>query len=139
MAIQTNIVNKLWGFCHVLRHDGMDYGDYVEQLTYLLFLKMIEEKGAEIPKEYSWEVLKSKSGTDLIDFYTELLRGLAKQKGLLAEVRAAIEKATSPGGMFASLNAFFETFQGKWQQVGTRFHTNKGIKYLRPMRRYRNK
>ena len=41
-----DIVAKLWGFCHALRHDGIDYGDYIEQLTYLLFLKMIEEKGA---------------------------------------------------------------------------------------------
>ncbi len=97
MAIQTNIVNKLWGFCHVLRHDGMDYGDYVEQLTYLLFLKMIEEKGASIPKEYSWDVLKSKSGTELIDFYSELLRGLAKQEGLLGAIFSeALSKFTKP-------------------------------------------
>ncbi len=40
----TDIVGKLWGFCHTLRHDGIDYGDYIEQLTYLLFLKMTEEK-----------------------------------------------------------------------------------------------
>ena len=39
----ADIVGKLWGFCHTLRHDGIDYGDYIEQLTYLLFLKMIEE------------------------------------------------------------------------------------------------
>ena len=39
----TDVVQKLWGFCHVLRHDGMDYGDYIEQLTYLLFLKMADE------------------------------------------------------------------------------------------------
>jgi type I restriction enzyme M protein len=97
MAIQTNIVNKLWGFCHVLRHDGMDYGDYVEQLTYLLFLKMVEEKGAEIPKEYSWEVLKSKSGTELTDFYAELLRGLSKQEGLLGAIFSeALSKFTKP-------------------------------------------
>jgi len=61
MQTNTNIVNKLWGYCHVLRHDGMDYGDYVEQLTYLLFLKMADEKGSDIPKQYSWEVLKTKS------------------------------------------------------------------------------
>ena len=41
----TDIVGKLWNFCHTLRHDGIDYGDYIEQLTYLLFLKIIEEKG----------------------------------------------------------------------------------------------
>jgi hypothetical protein len=45
----TDIVTKLRGFCHTLRHDGIDYGDYIEQLTYLLFLKMIEEKGLEVP------------------------------------------------------------------------------------------
>ena len=55
----TDIVSKLWGFCHTLRHDGIDYGDYIEQLTYLLFLKMIEEKGAEIPAEYGWSGLSS--------------------------------------------------------------------------------
>ena len=36
---------KLWGFCHTLRHDGIDYGDYIEQITYLLFLKMADERG----------------------------------------------------------------------------------------------
>ena len=40
----SDIVNKLWGFCHTLRHDGIDYGDYIEQLTYLLFLKMADEQ-----------------------------------------------------------------------------------------------
>ena len=40
----TDIVQKLWGFCHTLRHDGIDYGDYIEQLTYLLFLKMADEQ-----------------------------------------------------------------------------------------------
>ncbi|MCL4339160.1 type I restriction-modification system subunit M [Patescibacteria group bacterium] len=97
MQTNTNIVNKLWGYCHVLRHDGMDYGDYVEQLTYLLFLKMAEEKGANIPKEYSWAVLKTKSGTELIDFYSELLRGLAKQEGLLGAIfTEALSKFTKP-------------------------------------------
>jgi len=75
----------------------MDYGDYVEQLTYLLFLKMAEEKGADIPKKYSWEVLKSKSGTELIDFYSELLRGLARQEGLLGAIFVeALSKFTKP-------------------------------------------
>ncbi|MFM6197291.1 MAG: type I restriction-modification system subunit M N-terminal domain-containing protein, partial [Planktothrix sp.] len=46
----SDVVNKLWGFCHTLRHDGIDYGDYIEQLTYLLFLKMADEKGIDIPR-----------------------------------------------------------------------------------------
>ena len=41
----SDIVQKLWGFCHTLRHDGVDYGDYIEQLTYLLFLMMAEGVG----------------------------------------------------------------------------------------------
>ena len=41
----SDIVQKLWGFCHTLRHDGIDYGDYIEQITYLLFLKMADERG----------------------------------------------------------------------------------------------
>ena len=46
----SDIVQKLWGFCHTLRHDGVDYGDYIEQLTYLLFLKMADERGAKVPE-----------------------------------------------------------------------------------------
>ena len=44
----TDVVQKLWGFCHTLRHDGIDYGDYIEQITYLLFLKMAEERGIDL-------------------------------------------------------------------------------------------
>ena len=82
----ADIVNKLWGFCHTLRHDGIDYGDYIEQLTYLLFLKMIEEKGAEIPSEYAWSVLRKRSGVDLTDHYMATLRGLGKQAGMLGDI-----------------------------------------------------
>src|SRR5437870_746437 len=50
----NDVVQKLWGLCHTLRHDGIDYGDYIEQITYLLFLKMADEKGVEIPKGCGW-------------------------------------------------------------------------------------
>src|SRR3989338_9017392 len=66
-AFMSDVVQKLWGFCNMLRHDGVDYGDYIEQLTYLLFLKMAEEKGADIPKKHSWPALQEKSGTELMD------------------------------------------------------------------------
>ncbi len=65
----TDIVGTLWGFCHPLRDDGIDYGDSIEQLTYLLFLKIIERKGAEMPPEYSWAVLRENSGTNLTEYY----------------------------------------------------------------------
>jgi type I restriction enzyme M protein len=63
----TDIVQKLWGFCHTLRHDGIDYGDYIEQLTYLLFLKMGEERAAAVPKGFDWASLKNLSGTALTE------------------------------------------------------------------------
>jgi type I restriction enzyme M protein len=45
-----SIVQKLWGFCHTLRHDGIDYGDYIEQITFLLFLKMADERDFRCPR-----------------------------------------------------------------------------------------
>ncbi len=82
----SDIVQKLWGFCHTLRHDGVDYGDYIEQLTYLLFLKMAEEKGVEIPKGCDWDTLKKLSGTDLTDHYNDVLRKLRSAEGLLGDI-----------------------------------------------------
>lgn len=84
----SDIVNKLWGFCHTLRHDGIDYGDYIEQLTYLLFLKMADEKGVSIPKDCTWESLKKESGTNLLDHYSDILRRLREEKGLLGDIFA---------------------------------------------------
>lgn len=84
----SDIVNKLWGFCHTLRHDGIDYGDYIEQLTYLLFLKMSDEKEVHIPKGFGWKSLKEKSGTDLTDHYSEILRKLREEKGMLGDIFA---------------------------------------------------
>jgi len=84
----TDIVNKLWGFCHTLRHDGIDYGDYIEQLTYLLFLKMADEKSVDIPAGYDWSSLKERSATDLTDHYSEILRTLREASGLLGDIFA---------------------------------------------------
>lgn len=84
----SDIVNKLWGFCHTLRHDGVDYGDYIEQLTYLLFLKMADERGVAIPKGCDWVSLKDRSGTDLTDHYAEILRKLREAPGLLRDIFA---------------------------------------------------
>src|SRR5437867_12599254 len=75
----SDIVQKLWGFCHTLRHDGIDYGDYIEQLTYLLFLKMADERSAKVPKDCDWNSLKDRSGTDLTDHYADILRKLIGQ------------------------------------------------------------
>jgi len=84
------IVQKLWNYCNVLRDDGMSYGDYVEQLTYLLFLKMADERAkapynqpSPIPGKYSWPSLLKQDGDDLFDHYRHLLEALGKGKGLL--------------------------------------------------------
>jgi type I restriction enzyme M protein len=105
----SDVVGKLWGFCHTLRHDGIDYGDYIEQLTYLLFLKMAEEKGADIPKQYAWSKLREKSGTDLTDYYVDLLRGLGKEKGTLGDIYAgAISRFSNPVNLKRLINLIDE-------------------------------
>lgn len=78
-----DVVNKLWSFCNVLRHDGIDYGDYIEQLTYLLFLKMADERGVAVPEHGDWPYLRKQSGSDLLDAYVEALRTLGKERGIL--------------------------------------------------------
>jgi len=87
----TDVVQQLWGFCHTLRHDGIDYGDYIERLTYLLFLKMADERGIELPKGCDWTSLVSKSGTALQDHYVDLLRKLGQQRGLLGDIFAGAQ------------------------------------------------
>lgn len=76
----AEIVSKLWNLCNVLRDDGITYHQYVTELTYILFLKMAKETGAEknIPEQYRWDVLKVKEGVDLKRFYDELLRELGE-------------------------------------------------------------
>ncbi|MFN0156761.1 MAG: N-6 DNA methylase [Bacteroidota bacterium] len=89
----SGIVGKVWGFCTVLKDDGVSYGDYLEQLTYLLFLKMADEyskppynRRLPVPKEYNWESLVSKRGADLELHYSILLRELGQQKGILGQI-----------------------------------------------------
>src|SRR5215211_8104020 len=82
----TDVAQRLWGFCHTLRHEGVDYGDYIEQITYLLFLKMAEERAIDLPPGCDWDGLRHASGTDLTDRYVEVLRTLGKQHGLLGDI-----------------------------------------------------
>lgn len=86
----ATIVQKLWNYCNVLCDDGMSDGDYVEQLTYLLFLKMVDERTRApykqpgiVPKQYSWSSLIKKDGDDLFDHYRHALDALGKEKVLL--------------------------------------------------------
>lgn len=76
----AEIVSKLWNLCNVLRDDGITYHQYVTELTYILFLKMAKETGAEknIPDNYRWDALRTREGMELKRFYEELLRELGE-------------------------------------------------------------
>ena len=105
----ADIVNKLWGFCHTLRHDGVDYGDYIEQLTYLLFLKMADEKEIDVDKKYNWNSLKDLSGTELTDHYAETLRKLREGKGILGKIfTQAMPRITNPVNLKRLINMIDE-------------------------------
>lgn len=75
MSATTDIVQKLWSLCNVLRDDGITYLQYVTELTYLLFLKMAEETETEskLPVGYRWQDLKEKEGLEQLTFYRGLL------------------------------------------------------------------
>jgi type I restriction enzyme M protein len=77
------IVQRLWNLCHVLRDDGITYHQYVTELTYLLFLKMVKEQGskieAQVPKGYRWDDLVALEGTEQLTFYRGLLLHLGTQ------------------------------------------------------------
>src|SRR6266853_447622 len=112
----SDIVQKLWGFCHTLRHDGVDYGDYIEQLTYLLFLKMADEKSVVIPKGCDWESLKALSGTKLTDHYNEALRKLRESEDLLG---AIFTQATSRFNNPVNLRRLIDMIdEEEWSSLG---------------------
>lgn len=89
----SNLIAKIWSFCDTLRDDGVSYSDYLEQLTFLLFLKMADEheKGSNkrksgIPPKYNWDSLASKSGPKLEAHYVQLLSRLGKEPGMLGQI-----------------------------------------------------
>lgn len=89
----STVVSKVWGFATILKDDGVGYGDYLEQLTYLLFLKMADEyskppynRKINIPQGYGWESLTEKRGAELEVHYSELLRELSTAKGMLGQI-----------------------------------------------------
>ncbi|WP_417794680.1 N-6 DNA methylase [Terasakiella pusilla] len=75
MTITHDIVQKLWNLCNLLKHDGVTYHQYVTELTYLLFLKMMQEveKEDQLPEGYRWDDLTSKNGVEQLDFYRLML------------------------------------------------------------------
>lgn len=104
MSTPNQLVQKLWNYCNVLRDDGLSYGDYVEQLTYLLFLKMADEqtrpplnKPSAVPKGRDWPSLLAKDGDELETHYRHTLEDLGKRTGMLGVIfRKAQNKIQDP-------------------------------------------
>lgn len=95
MSNESQIGKQVWNYCGVLRDDGINSGDYIEQLTYLLFLKMDYERSREpfnektlIPEELGWEGLLQKDGSELDEHYQKILTSLGKEKGILGIIFA---------------------------------------------------
>lgn len=119
MSEQTaSIISKVWGMCNPLRDDGVSYGDYLEQLTYLIFLKMSDEYSkppyknqSGIPAGYGWEDLHTLTGAELEKQYKATLEKLAEQTGILGRIfaqparnhsilRCILQGGDIPGGLF---------------------------------------
>ena len=111
------IVQRLWNYCNVLRDDGVSYGDYVEQLTYLLFLKMADEqtkppldKPSTIPEGLDWQSLLSRDGDALEVHYRHILESLGREWGMLGVIfRKSQNKIQDP----AKLRRLIELINGE--------------------------
>ncbi|KYC45697.1 MAG: N-6 DNA Methylase [Candidatus Methanofastidiosum methylothiophilum] len=124
MSNESLAVQKLWNYCNVLRDDGVSYGDYVEQLTYLLFLKMDDEqtkppfnRESKIPKNLNWESLLKKDGDELEVHYRHILESLGKEKGMIGVIfRKAQNKIQDP----AKLKRLIMLIEGEetWMGMG---------------------
>ena len=119
----ASIVFRVWSFCTTLRDDGVSYGDYLEQLTYLIFLKMADEyarppygRDVGIPAKYNWQSLKSRRGADLEVHYVTLLRELAKQEGMLGQIFTKSQnKIQDPAKLYRLIDMVDDT---EWVAMG---------------------
>lgn len=118
-----SVVSKVWSFCTTLRDDGVGYGDYLEQLTYLIFLKMADEyarpphnRSIGIPAGHDWDSLKSKRGAELEVHYVTVLRELGKQKGMLGQIfTKAQNKIQDPAKLYRLIDMVDDT---SWTAMG---------------------
>ena len=123
MSNESSIISKVWSFAGVLRDDGVSYGDYLEQLTYLLFLKMVDEfarppynREINVPEGYDWESLKGKRGAELEAHYTKTLRELSKAKGTLGQIFVKSQnKIQDPAKLYKIIDMVDKE---KWSMMG---------------------
>ncbi len=119
----TSIVSKVWSFANVLRDDGVGYGDYLEQLTYLLFLKMADEfskpphnRKLNVPEGYDWKNLTDKRGAELETHYNKMLRELSNSKGTLGQIFTKSQnKIQDPAKLFKIIDMVDKE---KWSMMG---------------------
>jgi type I restriction enzyme M protein len=136
MSNESSLISKVWNFAHVLRDDGVGYGDYLEQITYLLFLKMADEmakppylKTIHFPRiknihgeetadgeRCDWETLSQKRGADLESFYTLMLRSLGTESGMLGQIfTKAQNKVQDPAKLLKIIDMIG---QQQWTMIG---------------------
>ena len=123
MSSESSIVSKVWNFANVLRDDGVSYGDYLEQLTYLLFLKMVDEfskppynRKIGVPEGYDWESLVNKRGAELDTHYSKMWRELANTKGILGQIFVKSQnKIQDPAKLFKVIDMVDKE---KWSMMG---------------------
>ena len=123
MNATASIVSKVWSFCTTLRDDGVGYGDYLEQLTYLIFLKMADEysqppysRQVGIPAKYNWPSLKARRGAELEVHYVTLLRELGNKPGMLGSIfTKAQNKIQDPAKLYRLIDMVNET---QWVTLG---------------------
>ena len=115
---QHGLVQKLWDFCDVLRDDGLSYGDYIEQLTYLLFLKMADEQhrllgdDPVVPAGFDWSSLLRRSGNALEVHYSEILNTLGSRRGMLGVIfRNARNRVQSPAKLEQLIKDFVDNHE----------------------------
>jgi type I restriction enzyme M protein len=119
----SSLVAKVWNYAHILRDQGISYGDYVEQITYLLFLKMDEERAellgeaSAVPPEWRWEHLANKDGDALELQYRHTLENLAKEDGLMGTIfRKSQNKLTDPAKLTRVVSLIQK--EGPWIGIG---------------------
>ena len=117
------LVSKVWNYAHVLRDQGISYGDYIEQITYLLFLKMDQERvdllgeASSIPPEWNWTQLAGKSGDELELQYRHTLEVLAAASGLIGTIfRKSQNKLSDPAKLTRVVSLIDK--EGPWIGIG---------------------
>jgi type I restriction enzyme M protein len=129
-GITREIVAKLWNLCNVLRDDGITYTDYVTELTFLLFLKMLAETGHEerLPKGYSWQKLVEGQGIEQLEYYRQLLLDLGnlqktKDQLVLAIFTDAQSKLRKPTNLKALTDAIdkLDWFSAREEGLGNMY------------------